>query len=213
MNSIHQRTAELLPWYVTDTLPVAERDAVEAHIRDCLVCRAALREEQRIRELVRSPNDDRLSPEHGVADLLRKIDGRAGTRRRIRLQPRFAVGIAAAAVVAVAVFVGGALLTPDNPDRTGFSTLSNPAGVAGERIDIVFTEGTDASAIEALVRSFRGRLIGGPTELGRYTVELPTADPAATDALIERLADDPAVRFVGRNFIGEPDAATGTADP
>jgi hypothetical protein len=35
----HARAFELLPWFVNGSLAADERDAVELHVRSCIMCR------------------------------------------------------------------------------------------------------------------------------------------------------------------------------
>jgi hypothetical protein len=202
MTTIHDKTVELMPWFVNGTLPDEEHREIEAHLRDCLVCRAAAREEQQLRTLVRRQDDLPLGPGYGVADLLGRIDGRQRSTSRSGMRPRlaWAFGIAAAAIA-------GALLVPLlNPDTDGtgtgeFTTLTSGSISTADRIDIVFTDAMDTAAVLRFVDEIGGRIVNGPTDLGRYTIELSSTSDAERNSLIETLGNDARVRFAGRNFI------------
>lgn len=200
MSAEHDKAAELLPWYVNGTLAADERAAVERHLGECLPCRSALRAERHLHGVVRAQEDVPFGSVHGTADLLRRIDD--GQRRHTarRLGPRIAVGAAAACLaIAAWVFLPGQL----GPEDAGFATLGDPA-TNGGRIDIVFIDGTARRQIEAVLETVDAELVGGPSELGRYTVSVPADSERALADVIAELAEHPRVRFVGRNFIDAP---------
>lgn len=201
MGSIHDKAQELLPWYVTGSLSAHEHDEVERHVRQCLPCRAALMHEQRLRELVESQEDVPLNDEHGVVDLLRKIDTTRG-RPRAAWRPALAAGGAAlVGVVAVAWFV---LVAPGGRGVEGpggaFSTQSSSDAAAPNRIDILFDDDVGASEIRDIVRSIGGTLIGGPSALGRYTVSVPVESEDELAAVIEKLTRNPRIRFAAQSY-------------
>lgn len=215
MPAIHRKTAELLPWYVTGRLPASESDYVEQHLRECLTCRVGLRGERQLSKLIREQDDVGVSPERGISELLTRIEDKRGRRRRrfpAVPRPSLAYGIASlAAIVAV-----GAILAPSFLERRAeldpgaFETLTDNADLSADRIDIIFADAMDARAIDAFVRAAGAELVGGPTELGRYTIALPSATGTEIDELVRELGADPRVRFAGRNFI---DATGEDGDP
>jgi hypothetical protein len=207
---MHEKALELIPWYVNGSLPADERRSVEEHVRECLPCRAALREEERLSGLISRQDDVPLSPEHGFSDLLTRIDSRRVTPGRFPLRPGFAFAAGLVAVaIASAVLLPRFFVVETASDRAPFSTLSDVAESSGARIDIVFAAGIEPTEIEAILRTVRGRIVDGPTEVGRYTVAVPAADTDALDALIENLSTHPKVRFAGRNFIESRDRGAG----
>jgi hypothetical protein len=209
MRSAHRQTAELLPWYVTGSLAEAESDYVENHLRECLNCRVALRAERRLLKLVREQDDFRLSHEHGVADLLTRIEGRSGSPRRPALmrRPRLALGMAClAAIVVVGAIVGPTLLENRAGIEPGaYETLTDPPNASANYVDVVFEENQDSAALDRLLQEFNAELVGGPTALGRYTIAVPDRSTAEIDDLIRELGAEPAVRFAGRNLIDPND--------
>lgn len=202
MSTIHERTVELIPWYVNGTLEADERRAVERHLAECLPCRAALRDEQRLGDLVHAHGAVPPGAEHGLSDLLRTIDTGQTRGARRRLHAPTTWGIALAAAVIMAVLVLPALIGPgDTVDSGAFATLTDSRATDDLRIDIVFADDLTDSARDEIVRAAGGRIVAGPTALGRYTIALDETRQAELDRLIENLREDPRIRFVGRNFI------------
>ncbi|HEX6999033.1 MAG TPA: zf-HC2 domain-containing protein [Gammaproteobacteria bacterium] len=196
----HEDVIELLPWLVNGTLSGAERERVERHVRSCLPCRAALKSEQRLAALVQAQPTVRLSPERGFEELLARADRPAARRAGLGFAPRraalLAAGLAAAAVVA---WLG----LPDARDAGEFTTLTAGARTDALRVDVVFAPGASEADVRALVRDIGGTIVAGPSEIGRYTVQLH-GDAHDVDAAIERLRGDERVMFAGRSFDGGP---------
>jgi anti-sigma factor RsiW len=204
MDVVHKEIVELIPWYVNGTLPPDERTDVEKHLNECLPCRAALREAQRIRSLVDGHDDVPIGMEHGFSDLLRRIDGRRSRRWAFRSGPRLAYGAAAACAAIAGWLLLNGLRAPEATDRAPFTTLTDGANFPDMRIDIVFSDATTEADIRGIIDSVGGRLVSGPSELGRYTVAVEAESPDELSGLIERLSADPRVRFAGQNYIASP---------
>jgi hypothetical protein len=195
---------ELIPWYVNGSLPDGERLMIEQHLRTCVPCRSALAGEQRLRGLIREQAAIPQGPEHGIADLLHRIDGHGPERSRLRFASPFVYAAAAGMVlIAVTLLVRPLTDMAGRPDGE-FSTLTSGSGSAADRIDIVFDENLGPAEISVFIESLGGRLDAGPSELGRYTVSLPEVSGRDLATLLADLGEDPRIRFVGRNFIAEP---------
>jgi Putative zinc-finger len=210
--NVHERIAELMPWYVNGTLSDEEHAGVEKHLNECLPCRAALREERQIQSLVRAQDDVPLGAGHGVADLLQEID-RGGKRAAPRpLRPRLGLGLSAAAV-AGAMIAAWILLTPPSPQTsvgsTSFTTLTDGGDAAANRIDIVFSDTTDEAEIRRIIASVGATLVSGPSSVGRYTVSVPAESAEDLKEIVDRLTADPRVRFAGQNYIASPSIDSG----
>jgi hypothetical protein len=204
VNDEHRKFLDLIPWYVNGTLSDAERVPLERHLGSCLPCHSALKEEERVRRLLRAQPDLPLGSAHAMAGLLERIE-RRGPRRGARLGRRaLFLGYGAAAVL------GGALVWLafiPTPGPTGgpeaFTTLSASGASKGDRIDVVFAEPIGEAGLEGFVAELGGALVGGPSEIGRYTIALPESRAADLDVLLAELRDDPRIRFAGRSFVGE----------
>jgi anti-sigma factor RsiW len=203
VDAAHRKIVELIPWYVNGSLPPDDHAEVEQHLNECLPCRAALREARRIRSLVSGHDDVPIGLEHGFSDLLRRIDDRP-RRSPFRPGPRLAYGAAAVCVAVAGWLLVGTLLAPEAIDPVPFTTLTDGARFAGTRIDIVFADAIPEAEILEIVDSLGAHLVGGPSELGRYTVAVEATTPDDLSRLIERLTADPRVRFAGQNYIASP---------
>lgn len=204
MDSIHAKVTELLPWYVNGTLPEHDRDEVDGHLGECLVCRAALQEQRRMQSLIQSQDDVPLSAEHNIGGLLERIDAKSGHGRTAMSGSRLAL----AAGLAYVAIVGSLLLlnpyTPPASSDAEFSTLTDAPSGDLNRVDIVFSEGVESGEILVIVEEFDGQIVSGPTDLGRYTVAISDNSGMSIQDVIDLLAADPRIRFIGQNFIASP---------
>ena len=204
MDSMHVKATELLPWYVNGTLSAQECGDLERHLGECLVCRGALREEQRMQGLVQDQDDIPLTAEHHIGSLLSRIDAGRSRGRRAASASQFAFGAAIACSIIVGSFFFFTLPELVDPNEAEFSTLTDSSSVEMSRIDIVFSEGVESADILVIIEEFDGRVVSGPSDLGRYTVAISDGAGLSMQDVIDTLTDDPRVSFVGRNFITSP---------
>jgi putative zinc finger protein len=197
----HTRAFELLPWFINGTLAGAEREAVEQHVRACIVCRRELKEQQRLHASVRARRTADVSAEAGFDRLDRELDAAADAARRPRWRFTYATATKFAAAAAAGVGVLAILLwfTPlPNLDRDGYETLATPPADAA-LVDIVFADETTAAQMQDLLADIDGEIVAGPSRIGRYSVRVASdqSSDQQLDKLIHVLAADPRVRFAG----------------
>lgn len=191
----HQRALELIPWLVNGTLRDDERSELEQHVHDCLPCRAELKQQRALAALVAEQHDAHLSAEAGFDALIRRTDA--------RVLPPFSRHLAIAASVAIALLGAAALLVylPNDAAGPAFSTLASDGG--GARLDIVFAANVTEAQMRTIVLDMGGTIVAGPSDVGRYTVELTEVEPSqdAIETLLASLRRDARVRFAGRSFV------------
>ncbi len=205
----HAQAFELLPWLINGTLCGAELDSVQDHVRSCIACRIAVREQQRLRVAVREQPTVPLSAEVGFEQLTGQLDGRGalphffsarqfvGSSRRAHL---------AAAAALLAAVVGVAWLAGSGVNRAPeFTTLGKESAIDDLRIDLIFATWVSESDMRALLSEINATIVGGPSEIGRYTVSIGgnAATEGDVSALLERLTSDRRIRFAGRTMIAE----------
>lgn len=195
MNDIHSNVVELLPWFVNSTLSEQDRTLVEQHVSECLPCRRALRDEQALYELLSRST----APTDRAAGLEKLLQATATARPRRAL----AAGFAAAASIVIALAGYWTYSVRDRPpDPPDFATLADTPPAAPQRIDVVFSETATDAEIRQFLTALGGTVVAGPSRIGRYTIDLPAdADPAG---VVDRIRNDPRVRFAGPAFAPEP---------
>ncbi|HLF10492.1 MAG TPA: hypothetical protein VJA26_04705 [Gammaproteobacteria bacterium] len=213
----HDQAFELLPWLINGTLTGAELHSVESHVRDCLTCRLALREQHGLRAAIQAHPTVPLSAEQGFDRLIREMDRtRAQAPTRGEWSPfgrgfalswtRFALaalGIAAVGIVAWLAATGGV-----ERAEPAFTTLGRRAPekvtrADDVRLDLIFATWVTETDMRVLLNEIDGTIVGGPSDLGRYTVRLnaTTLTAAQVGELIERLGHDRRIRFAGRSLM------------
>lgn len=195
----HGRAFELIPWLVNGSLSPAERDTVEQHVRDCIVCRRELREQQRLNGAIRAQPTIHVTPQLGFEQLDRALDAPGGApRRRHRYAAAGPFAVAAAAGLALLAFL---LWLSPPPAPPPYSTLATPAAGAA-LLDVVFTLETTTGDVRALLERIGGEIVGGPSDVGRYRVRVNddgAAGPADdVERAIAQLEADSHVRLVAR---------------
>lgn len=205
----HDRAFELIPWLVNDTLPDEERDAVEAHVRDCVPCRRELTEQRNLSMAVQAQPTVHTSAARGFDRLLEQLDGpkspALGGARRARGALRGArlaatAAVAAAAAAAFVIFGWPAFFAEQPP--AGYETLADSPsgpGAAGIQLDLVFTATLAAEERQRLLDEIGAKVVSGPSAIGRYRVQLAASRPEpAIERLIGDLNADARIRFAGR---------------
>jgi anti-sigma factor RsiW len=204
---LHGRIWDLLPWYVNGSLPAGERAAVEDHLAVCPRCREEERFCRRTAEALEQAGEVAPSP-HPVqlARVLARIDeaegeGGPGRLRRLLaglrswrpfpqspLRAMLAVQLAIAALLVALV-----VWQPPAVYRT-LSDPEAPAAGGAVRIRVLFAEDATERQIRELLLGIHGEIVGGPSAIGAYTVEVPRGgDPEGV--LLAYLRSHSRVRF------------------
>lgn len=191
----HRRALELIPWLVNGTLGDDERAALERHVRDCLPCRAELKQQRALAALLGKRHEPHLSPDAAFDALMNRAD-----RRRWAPRARYAI----AASIAIALLGSIAVLyiprLTDEHLEPGYETLAR-GGDAAVRLDLVFAPDVTETELRGIVRAIGGTLVAGPSEAGRYTIELGDDGTVTLERTIADLRADERVRFAGRSFM------------
>lgn len=207
--SNHETVIELLPWFVNGTLDEQETALVEDHVHECVQCYSLLQQERQLHGLLSAESPATLSSAaHGYARLRPRLEPEAKPARNgITSQWRRAEGFALAAGLAAVAVIISVWQQLDDSQVTGigeFETLAEPAAAASRTVDVLFTPELLETELRSLLQANGAVIVNGPTELGRYTIRIDQVpDGVELDAVIERLRNNPRVRFVGPTFINE----------
>lgn len=212
----HHHVMELVPWYVNGTLEGPDRDAVTAHLSDCLACREEVAQCQTLAAAVQSARDPAWAPEPDrLARLLANIElleakegGRAGWRPRWRAgmewlgdlfqrtpgPARWGLAVQAALLVlVVGLAVGPGALSPRAPYRT--LAEDGDRRVGQTLIHVVFAEDISEREIRTLLARVQGKIVDGPSAVGLYTVAVGASTPDQVMPMVNILRGDPKVRL------------------
>jgi anti-sigma-K factor RskA len=189
----HDRMAELAPWYANGTLGTDERERFERHLESCSDCRRAV---DQCRDLARSyPAADGPAPHPArVARLLERIDSGGGEAlgpprpkrgrfgRLLRSTPRPVRWLVAVQAAVLVVAAASALLSGERAASSGapFRTLSAAAARESGDLRVVFVPEAGERDIRRLLLGARAEIVGGPTPVGAYTIELDASPAGAS---------------------------------
>lgn len=189
----HQEISELLPFHANGTLADAERDKVDAHLRDCLVCRAELAGEQRLLRAFRSSDVEDRQIEDGFERTMARVRAshmppharwRRWGRRTMR---EFARRAALVAVLAGMVFGIVHLDGTGGVVEQRFHTLSEDRGsvVGADVLYVAFDAQASMASIQAALGAVQGDVVSGPNRDNVFTVRVPAAQVASAVATLQ----------------------------
>jgi len=212
----HHHVAELVPWHVNGTLEGRDRDAVTAHLSGCPACREEVARCRTLAAAVQSAVDPAWAP---AADRLERVLAsielleatavrRAGWPARWRAGMEWLGdlfqrtpgpvrwGLAAQAALLVLV-VGLAVLPGALSPRAPYRTLAGDGDrrVGQALIRVVFVQDITEHEMRTLLGRVQGKIVDGPSDVGRYTLEVGASTPDQVMPMVAILRGDPKVRL------------------
>jgi anti-sigma factor RsiW len=210
---IHGRIWDLIPWYVNGSLPAGERQGVEDHLALCPRCREEERFCRMTAEALQQAGEVAPSP-HPVqlARVMARLDEAEGEPGRLRRlfaglrswRPAIPVRALLVAQLAIIVLLVG-LVVWQFRQPTVYKTLSDAeAPLAGAaHIRVLFAEDATERQIRELLLGVHGEIVGGPSAIGAYTLEVPPGgDPQGV--VLAYLRSHSKVRFAEPVVGGAP---------
>ncbi len=180
----HPEITPLLPWYLNGTLAETERRAVADHLRECAECTRELGSLEDLQAAVRDAAQQAPEPSPLLLTrALASIDEYEREKEAAgwpwlawwRPLPKFA---RVALAVQLAAIVGLGSYIAVSRDRPRFETAgSSIPGAHADRVQIavMFQPGASEAQIRQVLQGLGASIIGGPSALGVYTIELPIA--------------------------------------
>jgi hypothetical protein len=198
----HRAAREALPWLLNGSLDSVERDAVQAHVQSCVVCREELEMLRALRRAGSLHPVPSFDPERALARMLPRIDDIATgppqkgaapgmlQRWRERLAANDGTWLRRATLAQSAVIASllVALIWPAAPGNDAYHVLGASAHPQA-RLIVVFRPDTTERELRRILRSSGLRIVNGPTVTDAYLVN---ANGSAGAAVV-RLRAEPAV--------------------
>ncbi len=175
--------AELLPWFVNETLSPEERQTVEQHLETCPQCRQEIALLQKMRTHVKEIRTE--SPgEFGLNRLLSTVrnDRTATEAPQQTTSQWWKTGFAIAA--SLIIFIQAGLLIDTMYISKPMIPLSGPQK-QGLVLQVSFTPTATEAQIREVITAVHGRFIDGPSSLGIYRIRLDDSK-TSNEATIER---------------------------
>jgi hypothetical protein len=192
------RFDELLPWYVNGTLGAEDREWVDRYLSEHPEARPELDWARSLSTRLRD-SVPKVAPTIGLERTMERIRGKRPTladRLGAFLDSLGMRPTAAFAGLAIVALQGGFilhLLDSAREDATEMRSLRAVDSDERPMLKINFAPDAQEAAIRHLLVSVRGRLAGGPGQLGDYYVIVPAGQEAA---IAERLKTEPIVQAV-----------------
>ena len=192
------RAWEAMPWVLQDSAPQEQTEWLMSHLAECDSCRAEFEQQKRLRLAMSLPADVSIDPELGLRRLLARIDA-----PEIVAAPSRAAGgswvtralVAAVLIQAIGLGTLGAKFWAEGTPQPAYRTLSQEsAHVPAGAIHVVPDTGMKLADWNTLLRSMQLQVIGGPNDVGAYTV-LPAGGAAASSQAVQHLRAAHGVRL------------------
>ncbi len=200
----HGEVAELLPWYVNETLEADQVARVDAHLAGCAQCRDDLAaclqfeaavldgegwepppgqlERLKTRIAIEAPRGvGEPEPTSWLSTVMAWLTGST-------VSPRWVLALQAAAMVVLAILViqaPGSDRGSAEYDALTSTAVGEASGV--DRIDLAFASDVSERDLRGVLSSVGGSIVSGPNALGVYRVEVTAGSMRAA---LGRLRED-----------------------
>jgi hypothetical protein len=192
------RAWEAMPWVLQDSAAQEQTEWLMSHLAECDGCRAEFEQQKRLRLAMSLPADVSIDPELGLRRLLARIDAPV-----METAPSRGTGgswltralVAAVLIQAVGLGTLGARFWAEGRPQPAYRTLSQEAAhVPAGAIHLVPDTGMKLAEWNTLLRSMQLQVIGGPNDVGAYTV-MPAGGATASTQVVQRLRTAHGIRL------------------
>ncbi len=186
------RAWEAMPWVLQDSATQEQSEWLKNHLAHCESCRAEFAQQTRLRRAMSLPSDIPVDANAGLNRLLSRLDAPMPQESLpFRSRTRSGNWLARAMVAAVLIqaigigVLGAKLLSTGN--SPAYRTLSQePLRVASGAIRVVPDANMTLTDWNALLHSLQLQVVGGPNDVGAYTV-VPARSNSATQHTLQKL--------------------------
>jgi hypothetical protein len=182
------RAWEMMPWVLQQSATQEQSEWLARHLAHCAACRVEFAQQSRLKQAMSLPADLGLDAEAGLQRLLGRLDAPAPQEAPMRARAGgWLIRALAAAVLVQAIGLGalGVKLWSSGDGPATYHTLSQApsAPVTAGAIRVVPDDGMTLADWNALLHSLQLQVVGGPNDVGAYTVAPARPGQAAQNAL------------------------------
>jgi hypothetical protein len=227
-SSEHQEVTMLLPWYVNKTLNSEEKNCVEAHLKNCLVCKIELTNLQKLsasicQEDILVPvahasflelknrihnNEVSLKQKTGIFESLLAYRERFANLTEKNLVPLYPSLVLACLLLLTVSLISPAFFVAKQYSAKTFHTLSSSQRTTHQQneIRLVFSNEITQEQIMQILASVQGQIVGGPTPQGVFRVRIGKGKITSKDLIktVSLLRDNMQVIFAEPTFVSAP---------
>jgi hypothetical protein len=200
------RAWEAMPWILQESATADQTEWLHRHLVHCASCRAEFEQQKRLQLALSLPTEMQLDANAGLQRLLDRIDAPERERipQRLRSGSWLTRGLVAAVLVQ-ALVIGGMGLKFFLPasEAPMYHTLSQTsAPVAPGAIRVVPDASMSLTDWNALLHAQRLQVVGGPNDVGAYTVA-PIDAAITTQQALKQLRASRGIRLA-EPIVGTP---------
>jgi len=215
--SRHEESWLLLPWLANGRLSLAERAALEEHLRECAACTQELAQQRLMCRVLTEPERVTHAPGPSLRKLMERIDGHTPARPQQRPVTRRSApavlaaawrppGLAWAASFVLAIGLAAFAPTAYRWSQPRYATHTALPRATPGVLHVAFDRSLPIGEMEEMLHSAGARVVEGPGTTGVFGIAPVTAPArgsadsgdtsAQLRALAARLSADPRVRWV-----------------
>jgi hypothetical protein len=196
------RAWEAMPWVLQDTATQEQRDWFDHHLAHCESCRAEFAQQSRLQRAMSLPSDISVDAEAGLQRLLGRLDTPMPTKQEEEPPTRVRAGgwltrALVAAVLLQAIGIGAlGLKLGWTSQNASYRTLSQAPAVMAPAGAIRVVPDTSMTLADwnTLLHSLQLQVVGGPNDVGAYTVA-PMSAASQTQNTLQQLRASRGVRL------------------
>jgi hypothetical protein len=189
--NVDKEIGHLLSWYVNGTLTGADRDRVEAALRDDSRAKTLLEWEKSLRQAVKNDPSLDIAEDRGLAQVMQRIraESRPAAAPARKAKPsstsapsrvlewfRWSPALAMAAGIVAVQFGVIVHLYQTRGEESAYSGLRNVAGKRAESfLRVSFKAESTENDLRTLLRNLQAEIVSGPSQLGDYYLVVKTA--------------------------------------
>jgi hypothetical protein len=194
------RAWEAMPWVLQNTATQEQRDWFDQHLEHCESCRAEFAQQSRLQRAMSLPSDVSVDAEAGLQRLLGRLDTPAPVQQeeapRVRTGSWFTRALVAA-VLLQAIGIGAlGLKLGWSGQNASYRTLSQAPAMTAPTGAIRVVPDTSMTLADwnTLLHSLQLQVVGGPNDVGAYTVA-PMSAASQTQNTLQQLRASRGVRL------------------
>jgi len=193
------RAWEMMPWVLQQSATQEQSDWLTHHLAQCAACRAEFAQQSRLKQAMSLPSDVHVDMEAGLQRLLGRLDAPVQQEPEpVRARSGgWLMRALAAAVLIQAIGIGAlGLKVWSTGGDTAYRTLSQEPAVPATAgaIRVVPDAGMTLADWNALLHSLKLQVVGGPNDVGAYTVA-PSGNAPKTQNTVQQLRAARGVRL------------------
>jgi hypothetical protein len=183
------RAWEMMPWVLQQSATEEQGQWLAQHLAHCTACSAEFAQQERLQQAMSLPTDIKLDAEAGLQRLLGRLDAPMPQAETVRARPGgWLTRALAAAVLVQAIGIGAlGLKVWSANEHPAYHTLSQePAAPATHgAIRVVPDANMTLADWNALLHSLQLQVVGGPNDVGAYTVAPSASASKTSNALLQ----------------------------